>query len=109
MLVYVKGINEDLKNMATFGERQNFSYFLIVVKQLVDTSLYTVTHAHIQVSGHEVLHSLAPLLSKFFCPGIESPKQGKECQNPEFKFSLLYLRISFVTLGNFSEPQFSSL
>lgn len=70
MLVYVKGINQDLKNMATFEESKVSLIFLLVVKQLVDLSLYTVTHTHIQVSCHEVLHSLAPLLSKFFCLGI---------------------------------------
>lgn len=56
--------------MATFGESKVSLIFLLVVKQLVDLSLYTVTHTHIQVSCHEVLHSLAPLLSKFFCLGI---------------------------------------
>ena len=28
MLVYLQGINEDLKNMATFWEMQSFTYFI---------------------------------------------------------------------------------
>lgn len=30
MLVYLQGINEDLKNMATFWEMQSFPYFILL-------------------------------------------------------------------------------
>lgn len=61
MLVYLQGINEDLKNMATFWEMQSFPYFILLfffASEVVCRYIFICFHT--STAGHRASNFLAP-------------------------------------------------
>lgn len=79
MLVYLQGINEDLKNMATFWEMQSFPYFIFFFFFFASEVVYRYIFIcfHTSTAGHRASTFLAPPLENSFGRVLNSMMQGK--------------------------------
>ena len=80
MLVYLQGINEDLKNMATFWEMQSFPYFILLFFFFFSSKVvyrYIFICFHTSTAGHRVSNFLPPPLGNSFGRVLNSMMQGK--------------------------------